>query len=102
MTATVVVAAGTIEAIDDDFSASPINSVNGGTAGNVINNDTLNGTPVSISDISIAIVSDGGITGVTKIGIPSGVLVILKSLKNGMKQMYLKLLSILHGVHLFL
>ncbi|MBE0639519.1 MAG: hypothetical protein IH598_13460, partial [Bacteroidales bacterium] len=52
-----------IIANDDDFIASPVNGNHGGTSGNVLANDYLNGNLVHQDDILISIVNDGGLTG---------------------------------------
>lgn len=54
--ATVVIGAAAINAEDDDFTSTPINGADGGPVGNVLPNDTLNGSPVSLTDISISVV----------------------------------------------
>ncbi|MCB1400933.1 MAG: DUF11 domain-containing protein, partial [Rhodobacteraceae bacterium] len=56
-----------IDAVDDDYTATPLNGFDGGTLGSVLDNDRLNGSPVTIdgSDTIISIVADGGLTGVT-------------------------------------
>ncbi len=61
---TVVVTPPDILAVDDDFSGNPINGMDGGVAGNVLDNDLLNDDPVDAGDITISVVSDGGLTGV--------------------------------------
>ncbi|SNR26439.1 C-terminal domain of CHU protein family protein, partial [Maribacter sedimenticola] len=64
-TAIVVVGASPIVAVNDDFSANPVNGKNGGTAGDVTLNDTLNGTNVSDSEITITVTNNDNLTGVT-------------------------------------
>ena len=59
---TISVAAGTLIAEDDDFSTTPVNGVDGGIAGDVTLNDTLDGAPVDDADIYI--VNNGGLNGV--------------------------------------
>jgi hypothetical protein len=44
--------------VDDDFSGNPINGMDGGVAGNVLDNDLLNDDPVDAGDITISVVSD--------------------------------------------
>ncbi|MCC9074470.1 gliding motility-associated C-terminal domain-containing protein [Flavobacterium sp. F-65] len=60
-TATVVVEAAIIEAIADDYTATPINGKNGGTTTSVLTNDTLNGLVLVPSEVNL--------TGVT---VPTG------------------------------
>ncbi|WP_405379751.1 gliding motility-associated C-terminal domain-containing protein [Maribacter sp. LLG6340-A2] len=62
--ATVVIEPSVIDAVDDDFSGNPINGKDGGTAGDVTSNDTLNGVAVSDGDITITIVNNDGLNGV--------------------------------------
>jgi hypothetical protein len=57
--------ANIIDAIDIDFSANPVDSVAGGIAGDVTANVTLGGVAVNDADITITVVNDGGLTGVT-------------------------------------
>ena len=60
----------TLEARDDDFSASPVTSIVKTVVGNVLNNtvngsDSLAGQPISdTSLVQLSIVTDGGLTGV--------------------------------------
>jgi hypothetical protein len=54
-TATVVVTAAVINAVDDDFTAIPVNGALGGNAGNITLNDTLNGVMVNNSEITITL-----------------------------------------------
>jgi gliding motility-associated-like protein len=60
-----IVVDGTIDAVINDFTASPVDGVAGGTAGDVTANDTLNGTLVDDTLINITLDNDGGLTGVT-------------------------------------
>ncbi|OQC06310.1 MAG: Dictyostelium (slime mold) repeat protein [Candidatus Hydrogenedentes bacterium ADurb.Bin101] len=47
-----------IDAVDDDFTGKPVDESVGSTnVGNVLDNDTLNGAPVSIDEITMTIVS---------------------------------------------
>ena len=62
--ATVVVGTGTITALDDDFTASPVPSTGGATP-TVYVNDTLNGAPFAPAAVTPSIVADGGLTGVS-------------------------------------
>ncbi len=52
-TATVVVEPPVIDAVEDDFSGTPINGADGGTTTSVLANDTLNGDPVDPSAITL-------------------------------------------------
>ncbi|NJM82342.1 MAG: hypothetical protein HC844_07475 [Tabrizicola sp.] len=64
-TATVVVDASEIIADNDDFSATPVNGLTGGTAGNVFGNDFLDGEVIDPALTTISVTADGGLTGVT-------------------------------------
>ncbi|MBL8263722.1 MAG: DUF11 domain-containing protein, partial [Xanthomonadaceae bacterium] len=46
-TATITVGAAVIDAVDDDFSGTPVNGASGGTTASVLVNDTLNGGAVT-------------------------------------------------------
>ena len=66
-----------IDAVDDNFSATPINSSSGGTTATVYSNDTLNGLPFADSDVTPSITNNGGLPGVSinadgTLTIPSG------------------------------
>ncbi|WP_306354269.1 T9SS type A sorting domain-containing protein, partial [Flavobacterium sp. '19STA2R22 D10 B1'] len=54
-----------IQAVDDNFTATPVNNASGGIAGNVITNDLFNSLPVVSTDVTITLVNNGGLTGVT-------------------------------------
>ncbi|WP_417352623.1 T9SS type A sorting domain-containing protein [Flavobacterium alkalisoli] len=54
-----------IWATDDDFTNNPVYTGNGGIAGNIFDNDTFNGGSVSGADVTVSIVNDGGLTGVS-------------------------------------
>ncbi len=54
-----------IEAVMDNFKNNEINGLAGGTAGNVLTNDLINGSPVKPADVVIAVKNNGGMTGVT-------------------------------------
>jgi uncharacterized repeat protein (TIGR01451 family) len=73
----IVVLAGTIDAVDDDFSATPIVSATGGTTATVFTNDTLNGAPFAPADVTVSLTDNGGLTGATinadgTINVPAG------------------------------
>lgn len=53
-----------IAATDDDFTAAPVPAA-GGTAGNVLNNDTLNGASIDASTVTATITDNGGLNGVS-------------------------------------
>ena len=54
--AIIVVTAGVIDAIIDDYTASPVNGLDGEpNVGNALDNDTLNGIPVVLADVTISI-----------------------------------------------
>ncbi|MEY8019721.1 gliding motility-associated C-terminal domain-containing protein, partial [Muriicola sp. SD30] len=65
-TVTVVVAEGpnVIDAVDDDFTANPVDGSTGGVVAdsNVLNNDTLNGEPVDPADVVITSTPTGPLT----------------------------------------
>lgn len=66
-----------IDAIDDDFTANPISGLVGGVAGDVTTNDKFYTVAVNDNLIDIAVINDGGLTGVTidgtgAINVPSG------------------------------
>ena len=61
----VVVTAATIDAVDDDFSASPVNGLAGGNTPTVFTNDTLNGAVFAPAAVTPSITATGGLTGVT-------------------------------------
>lgn len=59
-----------IDAFNDDMSSNPINSYIGGSAGNVFYNngsgqDTFNSLPVIPSKLTISVVNNGGVIGLT-------------------------------------
>uniref|UniRef100_UPI00404AAE43 Ig-like domain-containing protein n=1 Tax=Fulvivirga sp. TaxID=1931237 RepID=UPI00404AAE43 len=54
-----------IVAENDDFSGKPIEPKDGGTAGNVLANDSLGGNRPNPVDVVISITNGGGITGLT-------------------------------------
>jgi len=70
--ATITVNAGTLAAINDDFSATPINPITGGATTSVLANDALNGsTPPAMADVllslqgapaGVAITAEGAVT----------------------------------------
>ncbi len=47
-TVTVTVAAAVIDAVNDDYSGTPVNGAAGGTTASVLGNDTLGGNPVTV------------------------------------------------------
>ncbi|MEO9969600.1 MAG: hypothetical protein ABJG15_07180, partial [Hyphomonadaceae bacterium] len=61
-TATVVVEAPVIDAVDDDFTSTPI-PAGGGTTPSVFSDDTLNGNPFDPADVNLTLTADGGVTG---------------------------------------
>lgn len=65
--ATIVVAASVIDAVEDDYTASPVSANAGGTVGSVLANDTLNGTaiPTDGSATTVSLTDLGGLTGAT-------------------------------------
>ena len=65
--ATIVVAAAVIDAVEDDYTATPVSNTDGGTVGSVLANDTLNGVAVATdgSDTTLTLTDLGGLTGAT-------------------------------------
>ncbi len=61
---TIVVTSAPIVAVNDNFTASPVNGFTGGEAGNVLSNDLLNNAAVISAEVSILIINNGGLTGV--------------------------------------
>ena len=63
-TVTITVGANVIDAVDDDFSATPVDGVTGGLVpdSNVLTNDTLNGEPVNPEDIVLTSTPTGPLT----------------------------------------
>jgi uncharacterized repeat protein (TIGR01451 family)/gliding motility-associated-like protein len=77
-TVTIEVGPALIEANDDDFTATPVNGYTGGTTASVLDNDELDGSPIDPNDITISILDDGGLFGVSinangEVVIPSGI-----------------------------
>jgi hypothetical protein len=54
-----------LQAVNDDFSLTVIHAGDGGVAGDVTMNDLFNNQPVNDDDITISVVNNGGMTGVT-------------------------------------
>jgi uncharacterized repeat protein (TIGR01451 family) len=63
--ATVIVEAPEIIAMDDDFTAIPLDGAGGDVTPTVFTDDTLNGAPFAPADVTVSIDADGGLTGVT-------------------------------------
>lgn len=66
-----------ILAVNDDFQATGINNVTGGSPGNVLTNDLLNNAPFTSDKVIITLISTGGVTGLTinssgTVQVPSG------------------------------
>ncbi|NHN26295.1 hypothetical protein FIA58_011455, partial [Flavobacterium jejuense] len=68
-----------IDAVDDATPAdlSSVNGYTGGVAGDITTNDTLNGVAVVDTEITISVIADGGLTGVSiasngTISVPAG------------------------------
>jgi hypothetical protein len=53
-----------LDAANDDFTGSPVGVVGGGTAGNVLTNDTRDGVAVNAADVTSSVTDDDGLTGV--------------------------------------
>jgi large repetitive protein len=76
----ITVNAAGIAATDDNYSSNPIDCELGGVAGNVLDNDLLDGAPVDSDDVIITLTNDGGIVGASisangNLNIPAGVAV---------------------------
>ncbi|HWH26270.1 MAG TPA: hypothetical protein VNT53_06460 [Pseudolysinimonas sp.] len=54
-----------LNAMDDDFSASPVTTTAGGTVSSVFANDLNNGAAFASIDVTATLQSDGGLTGAT-------------------------------------
>ena len=52
-----------VNAVDDDFSSTPVSTDAGGTVGNVFGNDTVNGATATPALATATITNDGGATG---------------------------------------
>uniref|UniRef100_UPI002FDEF876 gliding motility-associated C-terminal domain-containing protein n=1 Tax=Flavobacterium sp. TaxID=239 RepID=UPI002FDEF876 len=63
--AVVTVIPPVINAVDDDYSATLFNGVVGGIVGDITINDTLNGAPVLDSQITITLLDNDGIVGLS-------------------------------------
>lgn len=81
-TVTILVRLASIEANDDDFSATQINGFTGGTAGNVFTNDKVNNEVLQSSLVTLTLKNNGGVTGLA-INATSGNLTIPPSTKAG-------------------
>ncbi|MEO9971889.1 MAG: hypothetical protein ABJG15_18990, partial [Hyphomonadaceae bacterium] len=62
-TSTVVVEAGAIDAMDDDFTSTPASSSTGGVTPSVFSDDTLNTVAVDPADLTTTLTDNGGLTG---------------------------------------
>jgi uncharacterized repeat protein (TIGR01451 family)/gliding motility-associated-like protein len=76
----VTVLHASIAATDDNFTSSPVDCEFGGVAGNVLDNDLLDGAPVDSDDVVITLTNDGGIVGASisangNLNIPAGLAV---------------------------
>jgi uncharacterized repeat protein (TIGR01451 family)/uncharacterized delta-60 repeat protein len=60
-----IVVKSTIDAIDDNFSSFPINTITGGNTQSIFNNDMLNGIAINPTDITFSFVGALSITGAT-------------------------------------
>ena len=66
-----------LAAVDDDFTASPIDPATGGTTATAFVNDLASGAVIAPADVTATLTADGGLTGVTlntdgTIAVPSG------------------------------
>ena len=62
-----------VDAVNDNFSARPVNGVSGGTTASVLSNDLLNGVPFANGAVVASLIANGGITGLA-IDAASGVM----------------------------
>lgn len=60
-----VFAISNIVATNDDFSATAVNGINGGTAGNVFTNDTIDGVTATSTNVTVSLIDLDGLTGAT-------------------------------------
>lgn len=60
-----IVVQNTINAINDDFTSTPINTTTGGTTASVLTNDSLNGGAINAANITVSLVSSTSIPGAT-------------------------------------
>ncbi len=63
--ATIVVEAAEILAVADDFTTVPLDGAGGDTTPSVFTNDTLDTAPFAPTDVTVSILDEGGLTGVT-------------------------------------
>ena len=66
-----------IEAVDNDYTATPIEPSAGGTTPSVFDNDTIDGAPVTPAAVTVSVVDDGRLLGATinpdgTIDVPAG------------------------------
>lgn len=61
-TAIIRVQTPAIDAVNDDFTTTPVSPA-GGTTPSVLGNDTLTGSPASAGAVTLSIVNNGGLTG---------------------------------------
>ena len=77
VTETVTVDAPAIDAMDDDFTGTPLSGADGGTTPSVFGDDTLNGDPFDPTDVTVTLTDNGGVPGAVinpdgTIDIPAG------------------------------
>ena len=60
-----LVAPNDIQAVMDNFQDNEVNGLDGGIAGNVLENDLINGNPIKSSDVVVSVKDNGGMVGVT-------------------------------------
>ena len=76
----VTILAPSIDAVDDDFTSTPVDCELGGIAGNVLSNDLLDASPVDFNDVTITLTDDGGSSGISiaangDLNVPAGLAV---------------------------
>jgi len=64
-TVTITVNPQTIDAVNDNFSSSPIDYLTGGITPSLLTNDTVNGSAANPADVILTLTNNGGIAGAT-------------------------------------
>lgn len=62
-TVTITVNPQTVNAVNDNFSSTPINYLTGDMTSSVLSNDTVNGITANTAEVIITLTNNGGITG---------------------------------------
>lgn len=79
-TITITVNPQTIDAVNDNFSGTPIDYLTGGITPSLLTNDTVNGSTTNPEDVILTLINNGGIAGATinvngGIDVPVGTLI---------------------------